>query len=291
MTGGPTITGRAVVAGVVGWPVAQSLSPVLHNAWIAALGLDAAYVPFAVRPDGFDRWLDGLREGGVRGLNVTMPFKARALAAADRATAAARRAGGANTLVFEADDALSADSTDGRGVLAAFAEQAPAWRAATRPVVVYGAGGAAGGAIEALLDAGAPQVRVVARDPDKARELTQALGPAARVYAWPDAEAALAEASAVINATSLGFQERDPLELPWAAAPPDAVVMDMVMSPLQTPLLRAARARGHATVDGLAMLIGQARPSFEAFFGVPPPAGVDVRGLALAAIAVREARA
>ena len=284
------ITGRAVVAGVVGWPVAQSLSPVLHNAWIAALGLDAAYVPFAVRPDGFDRWLDGLREGGVRGLNVTMPFKGRALAAADRATAAARRAGGANTLVFGADDALAADSTDGRGLLAAFAEQAPAWRPQAGPVAVYGAGGAAGAAMEALLDAGAPQVRVVARDPAKARALTEGLGPAVRVFAWADAERALVGATAVINATSLGFQGRDPLVLPWAAVPPDAVVMDMVTSPLETPLLREARARGHATVDGLAMLIGQARPSFEAFFGVPPPADLDVRALALAAIAEREGR-
>ncbi len=285
------ITGRAMVAGVVGWPVAQSLSPVLHNAWIEALGLDAAYVPFAVRPDGFDRWLDGLREGGVRGLNVTMPFKARALAAADRATATARRAGGANTLVFEDDDVLSADSTDGRGVLAAFAEQAPAWCATRGPVVVYGAGGAAGAAVEALLDAGAPQVRVVARDPAKAAFLTQGLGPAARVFAWAEADRALEDASAVINATSLGFQGRDPLALPWEALPPDAVVMDAVMSPLDTPLLREARARGHATVDGLAMLIGQARPSFEAFFGVAPPREVDVRALALAEIARREGAA
>lgn len=283
-----TITGRAVVAGVVGWPVAQSLSPVLHNAWIAALGLDAAYVPFAVRPDGFERWLDGLREGGVRGLNVTMPFKARALAAADRASASARRAGGANTLVFGADDALTANSTDGRGLLAAFAEQAPAWRAPSRPVAVFGAGGAAGAAVEALLDAGAPQVRVVARGPDKARRLVQDLGPAARVFDWADAASALAEVSAVINATSLGFQGRDPLVLPWSALPPDAVVMDVVMSPLETPLLREARARGHATVDGLAMLIGQARPSFEAFFGAPPPDRTDVRALALAALAARE---
>ncbi len=283
-----SITGRAVVAGVVGWPVAQSLSPVLHNAWIAALGLDAAYVPFAVRPDGFDRWLDGLREGGVRGLNVTMPFKAQALAAADRASPSARRAGGANTLVFEAEDALSADSTDGRGVLAAFAEQAPAWRASAGPVAVYGAGGAAGAAAEALLDAGAPQVRVIARDVQKARAMTEGLGPAAHVFAWSEAPAALADVSAVINATSLGFQGRDPLAVPWEAAPPDAVVMDVVMSPLETPLLREARDRGHATVDGLAMLIGQARPSFEAFFGIAPSADVDVRALALAAIAARD---
>ena len=278
------ITGAAVVAGVVGWPVAQSLSPVLHNAWIEASGLDAVYVPFAVRPQGFDRWLEGLREGGVRGLNVTMPFKSQALAGADVATDVARRAGGANTLVFGEDDRIHADSTDGRGVLAAFAEQAPGWTAARGPVALFGAGGAAGAAVAALLDAGVPEVRVLARDPVRARA---GLPLSARILAWSQAEAALDGVTALLNATPLGFRGEGALDPPWRALAPDAVVMDMVSSPVDTVLLQAARARGHATVDGLAMLIGQARPSFQAFFGRPPPQDVDVRALALAAIARR----
>lgn len=283
-----TVTGVAVLAGVVGWPVTHSLSPVLHNAWISFAGLDAAYVPFAVRPEGFRRWLEGLRAGGgVRGLNVTMPYKAQALEAADDVSEAARLAGGANRLVFGDGGAIEADSTDGAGVLAAFAEQAPGWRAEAGPAVVFGAGGAGGAMAYALVRAGAPQVRVVARDRAKAARLCAPF-PTARAFAWDEAATALRDATAVLNATPLGFRGLGELDLPWNAVPPGAVVMDAVMSPLETPLLCAARARGHVTVDGLAMLIGQARPSFEAFFGRPPPPEVDVRARALGAIAARE---
>ena len=156
------ISGAAMVAGVVGAPVSHSLSPLIHTAWIQAAGLDAAYVPFAPPADGFEVLIDGLRRSGLRGLNVTLPFKARALALADRTDSAARAAGAANLLLIAPDGSVEACNTDGIGLLAAFAQQAPGWRPEAAPVVVLGAGGAARGAAAALRAAGA-QVRLVNR--------------------------------------------------------------------------------------------------------------------------------
>jgi shikimate dehydrogenase len=275
------ISGATVVAGVAGAPVRHSLSPLIHNAWIAAAGIDAVYVAFSPKADGFRAFAEGLRGGGaVRGLNVTIPFKADALAVADRASDMARRAGAANLLVFEGDGTIVADNTDGAGLLAAFAEQAPSFSPAAGPVVILGAGGAGRGAAAAFVGAGAPQVRVVNRTRARAEEIAAALGPTVTAYGLDEARVAFDQAAALVNATSVGLTGDAPLDLPLDALPATAAVMDMVYKPLRTPLLAAAAARGLSTVDGLAMLIGQARPSFEAFFGQPPP-DLDVRALAL----------
>jgi shikimate dehydrogenase len=270
------------VAGIVGRPVAHSLSPVLHNAWIAAAGLDAAYVPFAPDEDGFARLVEGFRGGAIRGLNVTLPFKAEALALADRDDAAAKAAGAANLLLFHADGAIEARNTDGLGLLAAFREQAPAVELSTGPVVVLGAGGAAQGAMAALASAGVGELRIVNRTRARAEALAERFGAVA--FGPEQAAQAFAGAVAIINATSAGLADSEPADWPLRAAPATAAVMDMVYKPLLTPLLAAARARGMPCVDGLAMLVGQARPSFEALFGQPPPAAVDVRALALEAM-------
>lgn len=171
-----TLTGAAIVAGVCGAPIKHSMSPVIHNAWIAAAGLDAAYVPFAPAEDRFEAFIDGLRGGAIAGLNVTIPFKERALAAADTASDLARMAGAANLLIFEADGSIRADNTDGPGLLAAIAAQAPGFDVSAAPVVILGAGGAARGAVAALLLAGAPQVRIVNRTLARAQELVAAFG-------------------------------------------------------------------------------------------------------------------
>ncbi len=275
-----TISGAGVVAGVVGAPVRHSLSPLIHNAWIAAAGLDGAYVPFAPAEARFADFVNGLRGGAIRGLNVTLPFKEQALALADRASDRAWDAGAANLLVFEPDGQVFADNTDGLGLLAAFAGQAPGFDPAAAPVVILGAGGAARGAAAAFKAAGAPQVRIVNRTLARAEAICEALGERAKAFPLDAAAAAFEGAGAVINATSAGLSGAGALDVPLAATPETAVVMDMVYKPLHTPFLRAAEALGRPTVDGLAMLIGQAVPSFEAFFGVPPPAGVDVRALA-----------
>ena len=276
-----TITGAAIIAGVCGAPIKHSMSPLIHNAWIAAAGLDAAYVPFAPAEDRFEAFVDGLRGGAIRGLNVTIPFKERALAAADTASDLARMAGAANLLIFEADGTIRADNTDGPGLLGALAAQASGFDIAAAPVTILGAGGAARGAVAALLLAGAPQVRIVNRTPARAEELAAAFG--ARVVAADEAAlpGLLSDTGLVINATSLGLGGGAGPAAPLELTPAGAVVMDMVYRPLRTEFLRRAEALGRRTVDGLEMLLRQAVPSFEAFYGQAPPASVDVRALAL----------
>lgn len=268
------ISGTTRVAAVIGAPVTHSLSPAIHNAWIAAAGLDAVYV--ALEPRRLADLVTGLRGGVLAGLNVTAPFKEEALTLADVASPRAKAAGAANLLVFEEDGRILADNTDGEGLLTAFAEQAPGFDPAAGPVVILGAGGAARGAAAAFLEAGAPAVRILARSVDKARRLAADLAQRATGHGLDEA-APFSDAIAVINATPTTPQA------PLSSAPANTVVMDMVYRPLLTPFLAKARGLGLPTVDGLAMLIGQARPSFAALFGVEPPA-IDVRAVALEAL-------
>jgi shikimate dehydrogenase len=278
------VTGATVVAGVAGSPVRHSLSPLIQNAWLDAAGIDGVYVPFAPPTDGFDAFVSGLRGGTVRGVNVTIPFKEQALACATSATSRARAAAAANLLIFEPDGSIVADNTDGLGLLGAFAAQAPGFHVNTAPVAVLGAGGAARGAAAALLAAGCPEVRIVNRTLSKAEAIAEALSGPILAFALPDARQAFAGVGAVINATSAEMNGGEGLGAPLEATPDACVVMDMVYKPLVTPFLHWARTLGRPTVDGLAMLIGQAAPSYEAFYGQPPPAGVHVRALALKAI-------
>ena len=275
------ITGAALVAGIVGRPVTHSLSPVLHNAWIAAAGLNAAYVPLAPAAGGFAALAEGLRGGVIRGVNVTIPFKEDALACADEASDRARLAGASNLLLFREDGSILADNTDGLGMLAALAIQAPGFDPKAGPAVILGAGGAARGAAAALVLAGAPDIRIVNRTTDRAFALAADVGGPVQAA---DLKAALAGANVIINATSLGLNGGPGPEADLALAPDAAVVMDMVYKPLRTEFLARAEARGLRSVDGLEMLIRQAVPSFEALFGVAPPAEVDVRALALKTI-------
>ncbi|WP_333592352.1 shikimate dehydrogenase family protein [Brevundimonas sp.] len=257
------------IAGVAGQPIGHSLSPLIHGAWIAAAGLNARYDAFEPADEtGFAALAQRVRAGDLAGLNVTAPFKAAAFALADGVSDTARRCGSANLLIRR-DGVLWADSTDGRGLSAALAEQAPGLDLAEAPVVVLGAGGAARAAVAALIEAGA-RVTVVNRTLDRAEALAADLGAAVG-----DSDSAR-RAGLIVNALSAAPT------LDMTALRPDAVLMDMSYRPVMTPFLAAGRARGLITVDGLAMLIGQARPSFEAFFGVAPPA-IDVRTLALEA--------
>lgn len=286
MTGpSPPVSGLTRLAAVVGSPIRHSLSPLLHNAWIRAAGLDAVYIPLGVTAAGFEPMVHALRGGpSMAGINVTLPFKATALEMADEATKRARQAGAANVLVFREDGAIVADNTDGLGLLAAFAAQAPTFQASAGPVSILGAGGAALGAVAALLDAGCPQVRIVNRTLVKALALADTFGDKVKAFETKRAAAAFADVVAVVNATSAGLGTDAALDVPLHATPPAAVVMDMTYRPLITPFLAQAQTLGRTTVDGLEMLIGQARPAFTQFFGVAPPAGVDVRALALAAL-------
>ena len=276
-----SITGAAMVAGVCGAPIRHSMSPLIHNAWIAAAGLDAVYAPFAPAPERFVAFIEGLRGGAIRGLNVTIPFKEQALAVADTASDLARMAGAANLLVFEADGSIRADNTDGPGLLAAIAIQAPGFDLTARPVVMLGAGGAARGAVAALLLAGAPRIAIVNRTLARAQDLATDFGP--KVSAEPESElpVLLRTAGLVINATSLGLGGGPGPAADLNLTPQEAVIVDMVYKPLRTEFLQRAAAAGRRTVDGLEMLLRQAVPSFEAFYGHAPSDTVDVRALAL----------
>lgn len=274
------ITGAALVAGICGQPIAHSLSPVLYNAWIQADGINAAYVPFAPAEDRFEAFIDGLRGGVVRSLNVTIPFKERALAMADDASARARRAGASNLLLFRPDGTIFADNTDGAGLIGALKAQAD-YDADTGPAVLLGAGGGARGAAAALLESGAPAVRIINRTLARAQEIAADMGSGCTAHAWDEAAAVLADAAVVINATSLGLGGGAGPDVPLDAAPASAVVMDMVYKPLRTEFLERAAASGRRTVDGLEMLIRQAIPTFEAVFGYTPPVSVDIRAVAL----------
>lgn len=272
------ITGQARLAGVVGWPVAHSRSPLLHNHWIARHGLDAAYVPLAVAPDSFETAIRGLAAAGFRGCNVTLPHKEAAFALSDKRTPRAERAGAVNTLVFDGGR-IAGDCTDGFGFLASLGD----FDAAAGPAVLLGAGGAARAVAAALLDAGCPLLVLVNRNAARAEALARALGGPVEVAASPPLEGA----SLLVNATSLGMAGQPPLEIDLAPLPARAVVADIVYVPLQTPLLAAARARGLRAVDGLGMLLHQARPGFEAWFGVAPDVDDELRRVVAADIPAR----
>lgn len=259
-----------VLAGVAGQPITHSLSPLIHRAWIAATGLDADYRAYGPADAAeFAALVADGRAGRLRGLNVTAPFKEQALALADEAGATARTCGSANLLLFDAGR-VRADSTDGAGLMAALGEQAPQLEVKDQTVVVLGAGGAARAAVAALKAAGA-DVGVLNRTRARAESLAADLGVAVV------APGAVDRAALVVNALSV-----DP-DVDVSRLRDDAVLMDMTYRPLITPFLAAGRTRGLTVVDGLAMLIGQARPSFLALFGVEPPA-IDVRDLAVRAL-------
>jgi shikimate dehydrogenase len=269
-------TGAAKVAGVVGHPVHHSLSPFLHTAWLRDLSLNGVYAPFAPKDEhAFDRLVLSCRSNGIKGLNVTAPFKEQALALADTVADSAKRCGSANLLTFDEDGYVHAQSTDGYGLVRAFQLQAPDCDLSAGAVVIMGAGGASRAAVAAMLDAGCTDVRIVNRTLARAEELVFEFKTGVTAYELNDVDRAFTGAVAVINAASGG-----PLPL-FDALSADATVMDMTYRPLRTAWLQAAGEKGCATVDGLNMLIEQARPSFEAFYGVVPNPAFDIRGLAL----------
>jgi len=275
------ITAAARLAGILGWPVAHSRSPLLHGHWIARHGLDAAYLPLPVRAHAFPAAVRALASLGFRGANVTLPHKEAAFALCDARTPRAERAGAVNTLVFGEGGRVTGDCTDGWGFLRSLGG-VPVARG---PAVVLGAGGAARAVAAALLDEGCPRVTLVNRSVPRAEALARALGGPVEVAVM--GAGPLEGCALLVNATSLGMRGQPPLEFDLAPLPPDAVVADIVYVPLETPLLAAARARGLRAVDGLGMLLHQARPGFEAWFGILPEADEALRRVVAADIPLR----
>lgn len=264
------LTGKAKLAGVMGWPVGHSRSPRLHGFWLERHRIDGAYVPLAVRPEHAVQAIRALPALGFAGCNVTVPHKETALATADEADMVARRIGAVNTLVVLPDGTIHGMNTDAHGFLANLQQRAPGWRVNAGPAVVLGAGGAARAVVAALIDVGAPQVRVVNRNVARAEALAKSIGGPVRVMPWESRAATLGDAALLVNTTTLGMTGQPPLDLSLDKLPLNAVVNDIVYVPLETDLLHRARERGNTVVDGIGMLLHQARPGFAAWFGVEP---------------------
>ncbi|MGF7174511.1 shikimate dehydrogenase [Azospirillum doebereinerae] len=276
-----TISGKARLAGVMGWPIGHSRSPRLHGHWLERYGIDGAYVPLAVPPERAEQAIRALPALGFRGCNVTVPFKEIAFRTVDRLDATARRMGAVNTIVVHADGTLEGGNTDGFGFLENVKAGCRDWSAEQGPAVVIGAGGAARAVAVALLDAGAPEIRLVNRTRARAEELAADIGGPIAVVDWVSRETALEGAALLVNTTTQGMTGHPPLDLDLRALPVAAVVNDIVYTPLDTPLLVAARSRGNRAVDGLGMLLHQARPGFQAWFGVEPEVTPDLARIVL----------
>ena len=270
---------------VIGWPVEHSRSPLIHRYWLKQYGIDGAYEKEAVEPKDLAQFLGALKAHGYVGANVTLPHKEEALRLAAVADEAARTIGAANTLWLDAAGRLNASNTDAYGFVTNLNDEAPDWNEGRRPVTVLGAGGAARAILHGLLAEGASHIRLANRSRIRAEALANAFGPA--VVDWQERNRALSGCGLLVNATSLGMSGKEPLELDLASLPTDAVVADIVYSPLQTELLAAARARGNRTVDGLGMLLHQAVPGFERWFGVRPDVTPALRAHVAASLGAR----
>lgn len=254
----------------MGHPVMHSRSPLIHNHWFAEFGIAGTYVPLAIPPAGLESALRALPALGFAGCNLTIPHKEKALALLDEADPLARRIGAVNCVVVRPDGSLLGRNYDAFGFLESIRERVPGIDFSTGPAVVLGAGGAARAILAGLADAGCLEIRVVNRTLARAQALVEEFGPPLAAVPWEDRAGALAGAKVVINTTNQGMTGEPALEIDLAQLPAEAVVSDIVYVPLETPLLAAARARGHIGVDGLGMLLHQARPAFRDWFGPLP---------------------
>jgi shikimate dehydrogenase len=277
------MTGR--IAGVVGWPVAQSLSPVIHKYWLKAHNIDGSYLPLPIAPENFSRCVSALPLMGFAGVNVTVPHKQAAAALSQTLDPDAVATGAVNLLVFDGNQ-IAGHNTDVQGFGDALRESLPIRELSTGPAVVLGAGGAARGIVLALYRAGFREIRIVNRTADHAAHIADKFRSLVdcRVFAWGDWVTAFAGARLLVNTTSLGMKGKSPFQVPLDALPPDAAVADIVYNPVRTELLSAAADAGHRTMDGLGMLMHQAAPAFEAWFGIRPQVTPELRGLLLEAL-------
>ena len=266
----------AVKACVIGWPIEHSRSPLIHGHWLERHGIEGSYDKVAVAPDNLKDFLGSLAAKGYSGLNVTVPHKEAALRLADEADEAARAVGAANTLWLE-DGKLMASNTDVYGFVTHLDETAPGWDGEDRPVCVLGAGGATRAILKGLIDRGFSEIRLTNRTRDRAESLANEFGAAITVYDWEDRQGALEGCGLLINATSLGMTGSPPLEIDLSPMRAEGVVADIVYAPLETALLRQARERGLKPIDGLGMLLHQAVPGFEKWFGVRPEVTDELR--------------
>lgn len=275
------VSGKARLAGVLGWPVSHSRSPRLHGFWLERLGIDGAYLPLAVAPEDLESVIRALPRMGFAGANVTVPHKEAVMTLVDHLDPLAGRIGAVNTLVVRGDGSLEGRNTDAYGFFENLRQGCPAWAPQSGPAAVIGAGGAARAVVAALADAGVPEIRLANRSRQRAEVLAADLGGPVRVVEWTERAEMLEGCALLVNTTTLGMTGQSNLDLDLSALPTTSVVNDIVYVPLETDLLARARARGNAAVDGLGMLLHQAVPGFEAWFGRRPVVNDELRTFVL----------
>jgi shikimate dehydrogenase len=270
---------RFLLAGLMGWPVMHSRSPKLHNYWLSQHGLAGTYVPLAIKAEGLRAALRALPALGFSGCNLTIPHKVAALDIVDRVDPVARRIGAVNTVIVAGDGSLEGRNTDAFGFVESVREAQPTWRADLGPIVVIGAGGGARAVLVSLIDQGAREIRLVNRTQARGEALARELGGPIKTVAWEQRKAMLDGAAMLINTTSQGMVGEPPLDLALDTLPVSALVADIVYIPRETPLLAAARQRGNPVVNGLGMLLHQARAAFQAWFGIMPEVTPELRAM------------
>ncbi len=270
------------LAGVIGCPIAQSKSPQLHRHWLQQHGIAGHYIPMHVEPGDLADAIRMMPKMGFVGANVTIPHKEAVMGIADQVTDRAKVIGAANTLIFREDGSILADNTDGYGFITNLHQGAPNWDPQSGPAVVLGAGGACRAVVASLLEAGVPEILLTNRTRERAEQLRSEFGDRIRVEDWIQAGNIIEEGALVVNTTSLGMTGKPRLRVPLDGLRQDAVVTDLIYAPLKTELLSYAEEVGCTVVDGLGMLLHQAVPGFERWFGVRPEVDADTRAALLA---------
>jgi len=258
------------IAGLLGWPVAHSRSPTIHNYWLNEFGLSGRYVLLPVPPEKLSIALPGLAALGFRGCNVTTPHKQAVMPMIHSVDPLAQRIGAVNTIVVEKDGSLKGFNNDGNGFIQSLRDAKPTWRPDSGPILVVGAGAAARAVVASLAQQGAKEIRLVNRTFERAQGIAAEFGPPVTAFAWDQRNELMDDVALLANATNQGMAGKSVLDISLDRLASDAIVGDLIYTPPETPLLAAARARGNVTVNGLGLLLNQARPAFQAWFGVLP---------------------
>src|SRR5213593_548567 len=270
---------RFLLAGVMGWPVKQSRSPVLHNYWFQEHHLPGTYVPLAVAPEGLNAALRALYPLGFAGCNLTIPHKQQAMKSVDEVDTVAKNIGAISCVVVRLDGSLAGTNNDCYGFIQSIRQEQPGWRADAGPAVVLGAGGGARAVCYALAEAGAKAIRLVNRTFDRAKKIAEDFAGPINPLPWEQRHEALQDAAMVVNTTSQGMLGQSPMDLKLDRLPRRALAVDIIYIPLETLFLRLARERGNRTINGLGMLLHQARPAWRAWFGIEPEVTPELRAV------------
>jgi shikimate dehydrogenase len=278
-----------LLAGVMGWPVMHSRSPLLHNYWFRQHSLAGTYVPLAIRPAVLAAALRALHPLGFAGCNLTLPHKQEAMKIVDEVDTVAKSVGAISCVVVRPDGSLAGTNNDCYGFVHSVSQEQPGWRADSGPSVVIGAGGGARAVCYGLVQAGAPEIRLVNRTFARAKKIVEEFAGPLKVLPWEQRHEALDDAAMVVNTTSQGMVGQSPLDIKLDKLPIRAIAVDIIYTPLETPFLAAARKRGNATVNGLGMLLHQGPPAWKAWFGIEPAVTGELR--AMMEKTIREAQA